>query len=70
MEIKTLEDAIGDILDKIEEKLAEAKQDGGRIEDVKTLIIGMKTSKKPETPAIWVMTGETVIDTTTTLTMW
>ena len=70
MEIKTLENAIGDILNKIEEKLAEAKQDGGKISDVKTLIIGMKTSQKPATPAIWVMSGETIIDTTTTLTIW
>ena len=70
MEIKTLEDAIEDILDKVEEKLSEAKQDGGKIEDVKTLVIGAKTSLKPETPAVWVMTGEMMIDPTTTLTIW
>ncbi|HDK26589.1 MAG TPA: hypothetical protein ENG48_05825 [Candidatus Atribacteria bacterium] len=70
METKTLEEAINDILEKIEEKLSDAMQDGGKLSDVKSLMIGMKTSKKPEAPAIWVMEGETVIDTTTRLTNW
>lgn len=70
MEIKTLESAIEDILDKIEEKLSDAMQDGGKLSDVKTLIIGSKTSNKPEAPAIWGMEGETVIDPTSGLTIY
>ena len=70
MEIKTLADAIDDILNKVEEKLSEAIQDGGKLSDVKTLVVGMKTSQKPEPPAIWVMVGETIPDPTTTLTLW
>jgi len=62
MEEKTLESAIENILDKIEEKLSDAIQDGEKLSDVKTLVIGVKTSSKPEAPAIWVMEGETTID--------
>lgn len=70
MEKKTLADSIEDILDKVEKKLSEAMQDGGKLEDAKTLVVGMKTSQKPEPPAIWVMLGETNPDPTTTLTLW
>jgi len=70
MELKTLEDAIDDIMDKIEEKLSGAIQDGGKLDDVKALVIGMKTSQKPEAPAIWVMEGETIINPTTKTTIW
>lgn len=70
MEIKTLEDAIEDIFLKIEEKLSAAIQDGGKIADVKSLIIGMKTSQKPEAPAIWVMAGQAAIDPSTRTTNW
>jgi len=70
MEIKTLEDAIEDIFDKIEEKLSDARTEGAKLADVNSLVIGMKTSQKPETPAIWVMAGETTIDPTTQTTLW
>ena len=70
MEVKTLEDAIEDILNKIEKKLSDAITEGAKLADVKSLVIGMKTSQKPEAPAIWVMAGETVIDPTTQTTLW
>lgn len=70
MEVKTLEDAIEDILNKIEKKLSDTITEGAKLADVKSLVIGMKTSQKPEAPAIWVMAGETVIDPTTQTTLW
>ena len=70
METKTLESAIENILEKIEEKLNEEVRDSGILEDVKTLIVGGKTSIKPEAPAIWVMLGDTAIEPTTKLTIW
>ena len=70
MELKTLEDAIEDIFNKIEEKLSDAITEGAKLADVKSLIVGMKTSQKPEAPAIWVMAGETMIDPTTETTIW
>jgi hypothetical protein len=70
MEEKTLQSAIDEILSAIELKLHDAMQDGEKLQDVSTLVIGGKTSKKPETPAIWVMEGDTIITPNTTLTMW
>ena len=70
METKTLESAIENILEKIEKKLNEEVRDSGILEDVKTLIVGGKTSIKPEAPAIWVMLGDTAIEPTTKLTIW
>lgn len=70
MEVKTLADAIDDILNKIEEKLRSAIKNDDKLENIKTLIIGVKTNKKPEPPAVWVMVGEAVPTPDTTLTMW
>jgi len=70
MEAKTLSDAIDDIMDKIEEKISGAMQDGGLLDDVKALVVGTKTSQKPEAPAIWIMEGETVIHPDSKTTMW
>jgi len=70
MEIKTLEDAIEDIFLKVEEKLTGAIQDGGILSDVKSLVIGIKTSQKPEVPAIWIMSGPANIDPSTRTTNW
>jgi hypothetical protein len=70
MQNKTFEDAVDEILEKIEDKLNDAKQDGGILNDVKTLIMGPKTVQKPEAPAVWIMQGETSITTSTRLTMW
>jgi hypothetical protein len=56
VEVKTLQDAINDIMNAIESTLkAKINIDGGKLSDVKSLIIGNKTSMKPKTPALWVM---------------
>jgi len=67
MENKTLESAIDDILENTEDILNGEIKDGGILEDVKTLVVGGKTTQKPEAPAIWVMLGDTAIDPTTQL---
>lgn len=55
MENKDLADAIIDIRNAIENTLrSEINVDGGILSDVKTLVIGNKTSQKPMTPALWV----------------
>lgn len=59
MESKTLEDAIDDIMEAIEITLKNAiNVDGGKLSDVKTLIIGSKSSTNPKTPGIWVGQGD------------
>lgn len=67
MENKDLASAINDIRDAIENTLqAEISVDGGKLSEVKTLVIGNKTSVKPTTPALWVFFNSAIprVDTT------
>lgn len=68
MENKDLADAIEDIRDAIESTLkAEINIDGGTLSDVKTLVIGNKTSAKPVTPTIWVFFNPAIPRSETTM---
>jgi hypothetical protein len=59
VESKTLEQAIDDIMEAIETTLKNAiNVDGGKLHDVKSLIMGGKTSQSPKTPGLWVGQGE------------
>jgi len=56
--INTMQDSIKEIMNAVEKTLNdEIKIDGGKLSDVKTLVIGDRTATAPKTPAIWVQWG-------------
>jgi hypothetical protein len=58
VETKTFQDAKQDIIDNIEKMLkAEINIDGGKLSDVKTLVISEKTTVALTVPMLWVETG-------------
>lgn len=61
METKRLEDAIEEILVAMQSKLEMATQDGNLLQDVKSIVRGDRTAQKPVTPAIWIFSGQAIV---------
>ena len=58
MNTKTFQSAKREIINNIEKMLkAEINIDGGKLSDVKTLVVGDKTTKSLTTPLLWVEIG-------------